>query len=152
MKIWEAKDLTKLSLKELIRSLMTHEIIMEMQKLEEKPKKNLAFKIIGVIIFGSVRFLSKKITKMKFFFEKKPKLVQIDRFRFDFLGQNRFKPVWLGFFDLGSVQFVFFKILIGLVGFFSRFGFFSFFSGFLGFLGLIGFFIFLLTPTKLYIM
>jgi hypothetical protein len=44
--IHEAKDLTKLSLEELIGSLMTHEIIMEKQELEEKPKKNLAFKII----------------------------------------------------------------------------------------------------------
>jgi hypothetical protein len=26
---------------------------------------------LGVIIFGSVRFLSKKVTKLNFFFEKK---------------------------------------------------------------------------------
>jgi hypothetical protein len=44
--IREAKDLIKLPLKELIDSLMTHEITMEKQELEEKPKKNLAFKII----------------------------------------------------------------------------------------------------------
>jgi hypothetical protein len=42
---------------------------------------------IGVIIFGLVRFLSKKVTKPKlFFFEKKtetePKPGQTDRFRF----------------------------------------------------------------------
>ena len=35
---------------------------------------------VGVIIFGSVRFLSKKITKPKL--KKKPKPVQTDRFRF----------------------------------------------------------------------
>jgi len=46
MTIHEAKDLTKISLEELIGSLMTHEITMEKQELEEKPKKNLAFKII----------------------------------------------------------------------------------------------------------
>jgi len=33
-------------MEELIRSLMTHEIAMEKQELEKKPKKNLAFKII----------------------------------------------------------------------------------------------------------
>jgi len=40
------KDLTKLPLEELIGSLITHEITMEKQELEEKPKKNLAFKIV----------------------------------------------------------------------------------------------------------
>jgi hypothetical protein len=44
--IRKAKDLIKLPLKELIDSLMTYEIIMKKQELEEKPKKNLAFKII----------------------------------------------------------------------------------------------------------
>jgi hypothetical protein len=61
-----------------------------------------------VIIFGSVRFLSKKVTKPKlFFFEKKtetePKPGQTDRFRFGFLGKtgsNRFGSVFSGF---GSV-------------------------------------------------
>jgi hypothetical protein len=33
-------------LEELIGSLITHEITMEKQELEEKPKKNLAFKIV----------------------------------------------------------------------------------------------------------
>jgi hypothetical protein len=42
---------------------------------------------VGVIIFGSVRFLSKKVTKPKFFFLKKktetePKPGQTDRFWF----------------------------------------------------------------------
>jgi hypothetical protein len=46
MAIREANDLTKLPLKELIRSLMTHEITMENQELEEKPKKNSAFQTI----------------------------------------------------------------------------------------------------------
>ena len=44
--IWEAMDLTKLSLDELIESLMTHEITMKKQELEDKPKKNLAFKTV----------------------------------------------------------------------------------------------------------
>jgi hypothetical protein len=77
-----------------------------------------------VFIFGSVRFLSKKVTKPNYFFKKKPetesKPVQTDRFRFGFLKQ---KPVqtglarfWLGlarFFSVrvrfGSVQFGFFN-------------------------------------------
>uniref|UniRef100_A0A2K1YGD8 UBN2 domain-containing protein n=1 Tax=Populus trichocarpa TaxID=3694 RepID=A0A2K1YGD8_POPTR len=42
----EAKDLTKISLEELISSLMTHKIAIENQEREENPKKNLAFKII----------------------------------------------------------------------------------------------------------
>ena len=46
MAIREANDLTKLSLEELIGSLMTHEITMKNQELEEKPKKNLAFKTV----------------------------------------------------------------------------------------------------------
>jgi len=87
---------------------------------------NLSMLILGVIIFGSVWFLSKKITKPKFlFFEKKtetePKPGQTDRFRFGsvFLGQ---KPVqtglarfWLGFFSSFlsvSVRFGFFGFLV----------------------------------------
>jgi hypothetical protein len=57
----------------------------------------------------------KKITKLKLVFFKKIKPVQTDRFRFGFLRQNRFKPVWLGFF--GLVRF-----FAGLARFF-RFGF-----------------------------
>jgi len=40
--------------------------------------------LVGVIIFGSVRFLSKKVIKSKFFFLKKtePKPGQTDRFWF----------------------------------------------------------------------
>jgi len=70
-----------------------------------------------VIIFGSVRFLSKKNNQTKFFFsKKKPIPVQTDRFRFGsvwFLGQKPVQTglarffqvgsVWLGFFRFGSV-------------------------------------------------
>jgi hypothetical protein len=44
--IQEAKNLTKLPLEKLIGSLITHEITMEKQELNEKPKKNLSLKII----------------------------------------------------------------------------------------------------------
>ena len=92
-----------------------------------------------MIIFGSVRFLSKKVTKPKFFFEKKTETESNRPFsvRFGFLGK---KPVQTGlarffrfgsvlarfgsvFFCFGSVRFFayktetepagFFKILIG---------------------------------------
>jgi hypothetical protein len=86
-----------------------------------------------VIIFGSVRFLSKKVTKPKyFFFEKKPKpnrnRVKPTGFgsvRFGFCrektGSNRFGSVFSGLarFWLGLARF--------FVGFGSvRFGFFGF--------------------------
>jgi hypothetical protein len=87
-----------------------------------------------VIIFGSVWFLSKKVTKPNFFFEKKtetePKPGQTDRFRFSsvFLGQKpiqtglaRFFRFWLGFLGFGSV----FSVWLGFSGL-ARF-----FSGFL---------------------
>jgi len=101
-----------------------------------------------VIIFCLVRFLSKKVTKLKlFFFEKKtktePKPGQTDRFRFGSvrffrakIGSNRFGSVfpvlarfsrfWLGFFGLarffrfGSVFFWFF-VGFGSVRFFRFF-------------------------------
>jgi hypothetical protein len=98
-----------------------------------------------VIIFCLVRFLSKKVTKLKlFFFEKKtktePKPGQTDRFRFGsvFLGQKpvqtglaRFFQFWLGFLDFGSVFSGFGSVFFGLARFF-RFGsvFFWFFVGF----------------------
>ena len=70
---------------------------------------------LEVIIFGSVRFLSKKITKLKFFFwKKKPKP-----------NRNRVKPT--GF---GSVRFGFFRAKTGSNRF-SRFG--SVFPVWLGF-------------------
>jgi len=46
MAIWKVKDLTKFPLEDLIGSLITYEITMEKQELEEKQKKNLAFKIV----------------------------------------------------------------------------------------------------------
>jgi hypothetical protein len=93
--------------------------------------------MLGVIIFGSVRFYQKIVTKPKF--KKKPKPVQTDRFRFGsvFLGQKPVQTVLARFFRFGSVffpvffgsvRFDFFKILIGLIGFFlfSFFGYFFF--------------------------
>jgi len=92
--------------------------------------KKIRLKKLGVIIFGSVRFLSKKVTKPKFFYFKKtkikPKPGQIDRFRFSsvFLGQ---KPVQTGlalFFRFGSVlAWFFFRVFLfrfrfGLIFFF----------------------------------
>jgi len=55
----------------------------------------------------------KKI-KLNFFYKKneiepEPKLVQTDQFQFGFLGQNRFKPVWLGFFRFGFGSVWFFQ-------------------------------------------
>jgi len=120
-----------------------------------------------IFIFGSIRFLSKKVTKLKFFFlKKKPKPGQTDRFRFGsgFLGQKpvqtglaRFSRFWFGFLGFGSV----FPVWLGLAQFFSgflsvsvRFGsirFFQFFvyktetepAGFFkNLIGLIGFFFF----------
>jgi hypothetical protein len=89
-----------------------------------------------VIIFGSVRFLSKKVTKPKlFFFEKKTETgsnrpVSV---RFGFLGQKpvqtglaRFFRFWLGFFRFGSVLARFFPVFcrfrFGSVRFFWFFG------------------------------
>jgi hypothetical protein len=74
-----------------------------------------------VIIFDFVRFLSKKVTKLNFFFEKKTETgsnrpVSV---RFGFLGKNRFKPVWLGFGSVFPVWLgfgsVFFRFRFGLV-------------------------------------
>jgi len=102
---------------------------------------------LGVIIFGSVRFLSKKVTKPKlFFFEKKyrnrVKPTGFGSVRFGFLGQKpvqtgltRFFRFWLGFFRFCLSFFRFgsvFPVWLGLFpvffGFFGsvRFGFFSF--------------------------
>ena len=125
----------------------------------------LSFRL-GVIIFGSVRFLSKKITKPKFFFvKKKPKPNQNRvkptgfgsvRFFRAKTGSNRFGsvfpvlarffwfgsvfPVWLGF---GSVWLGFFWFFVG----FGAVWFFQFFvyktepAGFFKkLIGLIGFF------------
>jgi len=107
-----------------------------------------------VIIFGSVRFLSKKVTKSNFFLKKKPKPGQTDRFRFCsvFQGKNRFNR----FGSVFSVLACFFPVLarFGLVFFCFFVGFSSIWFGFLfiklkpnrpaGFfknlIGLIGFF------------
>ena len=98
--------------------------------------------LVGVIIFGSVWFLSKNKNQINFFKKKKPKPVQTDRFRFGFLGQ---KPVQTGlarFFRFGSV----FSVFSSLARFFSGFG--SVFPVWLGFSGFstvrFGFFSFLL--------
>jgi len=89
-----------------------------------------------MIIFSWVRFLSKKITKPKFyFFIKKTETGSNRPVRFGFLGQKpvqigltqffrfgsslaRFFPVWLGFFLFGSVFSGFFCDL-GSVKFFQ---------------------------------
>jgi hypothetical protein len=71
--------------------------------------KSIIYFQLGVIIFGSVRFLSKQVTKPNFFLKKKtetePKPGQTARFRFGFLGQKLIKTglaqffrFWLGFF------------------------------------------------------
>ena len=80
-----------------------------------------------MIIFGSVRFLSKKVTKPNFFLKKNRNQTEIGSnrpisVRFGFLGQ---KLVWLGFFGFGSV---FFRFWLGFFGFGSFF--FWFFVGF----------------------
>jgi len=89
-----------------------------------------------MIIFSWVRFLSKKITKPKFyFFIKKTETGSNRPVRFGFLGQKpvqigltqffrfgsslaRFFPVWLGFFLFGSVFSGFFTVWVRL-SFFS---------------------------------
>jgi hypothetical protein len=62
-----------------------------------------------VIIFSSVQFLSKIIIKLNFF-QKKPKPVQTDRFRFDyFRAKAETQPIgsvfliWLGFSGLARL-------------------------------------------------
>jgi hypothetical protein len=65
---------------------------------------------VGVFIFGSVQFLSKKYNQIEFFFKKNQNRFKPTGFgsvRFGFLEQ---KPVqtglaqfWLGFFRFGSV-------------------------------------------------
>ena len=91
-----------------------------MYNTQEVSELNLKFKkyVSGVIIFSSVRFLSKKVTKTSFL-KKKSKPVQIDLFRFDYFGKkNRFKLFWLGFSSLAW----FFPVWLsffGLAWFFS---------------------------------
>jgi len=117
--------------------------------LIEKDKKASRFEpscphrnFLGVIIFGSVRFLSKKVTKLKFFFWKKtetePKPGQTDQFRFGSVlffraktGSNRFGSVfpvlarfsrfWLGFFRFWLGFFRFSSVFLVWLGFGSVF-------------------------------
>ena len=66
---------------------------------------------LGVIIFGSVRFLSKKVTKPNL--KKKPKP-----------NRNRVKPVWLGFFGLARFSrfwLSFFRFWLGFFRFWLGF-------------------------------
>jgi hypothetical protein len=105
-------------------------------------------------------FIKKKSNKIKIlFFLEKPKPVQTDRFRFGFLGQKRFKPVWFGFFGLARFfrdknRFNRFWLgFFGLTRFFAGLAWFFFGLGlarlfFSGFLDFLGFLIFLLTPIK----
>ena len=108
---------------------------------------------VGVIIFGLVRFLSKKVTKPKLFFLKKNwnrtetgsnRPVSV---RFGFLGQkpvqtglarfSRFFSVWLGFSGLARFFPVFCRFRFRSVRFFgykTETGFFK------NLIGLIGFF------------
>lgn len=99
--------------------------------------------LLGVIIFGSAQFLSKKVIKLNFK-KKQPKLIQTNRFGFGLVwffrtktGSNRFGSVfliwldffslaqfWLGYFGFGSVFFC-------LTRFFFEFFWFRFGSVFL---------------------
>ena len=90
--------------------------------------------ILGVIIFGSVRFLSKKVTKPNFFFEKKPKpnwnRVKPTGFGSVFLGQKPvqtglawFSRFWLGFFGLARFWLGLARFFFGFLSVSIRFGF-----------------------------
>ena len=67
-----------------------------------------------MIIFGSVWFLSKKSNQTEFFFLKKLKPVQTDRFRFDFLGKKQVQTGLTRFFQFGSVFSGFARFFSGL--------------------------------------
>jgi hypothetical protein len=94
--------------------------------------------VVGVIIFGSIRFLSKKSNQTEIFKKKKTKPGQTDRFRFCFLGKKlvqtslaRFSWFWLGFFPIwlgfsGLARFWLCLALFGSVFFRFWFGFFGF--------------------------
>ena len=95
--------------------------------IQKTVKVNLLMEI-GVIIFGSVRFLSKKVTKLKyFFFEKKNrnrvKPTGFGSVRFGFFraktGSNRFGSVFSVFSGFGSV----FPVWLGFLSVSVRFGF-----------------------------
>jgi phage shock protein PspC (stress-responsive transcriptional regulator) len=78
---------------------------------------------LGVIIFGSVRFLSKKVTKPKFFFKKiETRSNRPVSVRFGFLGKKPVQtglarffsvfPVLARFFRFGSVFFGFGSVFL----------------------------------------
>jgi hypothetical protein len=114
--------------------------------------------VSGVIIFGSVRFLSKKVTKPNFFFKKNRNRTETGSnrpvsVRFGFLGKKpvqtgmaRFFRFWLGFLGFGSVFSCFGSVFFGLARFF-RFG--SVFPVWLGFLSVsVRFFQFFVYKTE----
>ena len=83
-----------------------------------------------MIIFGSVRFLLKKITKLKFFFEKKTETgsnrpVSVRFFRAK-TGSNRFGSVFLVLARFFPVLARFFSVFSGFLSVSVWFGFFSF--------------------------
>ena len=92
---------------------------------------------LGVIIFGSVRFLSKKVTKPKLFFLKKKKPKP---------NRNQVKPtgfgsVWFGFLRAKTGLARFFRIWLGFFRFWLGFSSLArFFSGFLSVSVRFGFF------------
>jgi hypothetical protein len=112
--------------------------------------------MLGVIIFGSVHFYQKIVTKPKL--KKKTETgsnrpVSV-RFSSVFLGQKPVQTVLARFFRFGSVFFQVFFVRFGSVWFFqnfNRFNWFFFCSVFLVFffcfLGLIDFLVFLPTPS-----
>ena len=81
-------------------------------------KSQLLWEWVGVIFFVSVWFLYKKKVTKPIFFKKKKTETGSNRpvsVRFGFLGQ---KPVWLGFFDFGSVFSGLTRFFSGLAQFF----------------------------------
>ena len=117
--VYDAVVYQQWKLQSFIKLIMYIKILFILLILPKKNKNLLSDITKGWSFrFGSV-FIKKKSNQIEFFKKKKPKPVQIDRFRFCFLGQkNRFKSVWLGFFGLALFFF-------GLALFFSvwvRFG------------------------------
>jgi len=91
-------------------------IVLLIKTRRRRRRKN-PVSVLGMIIFGSVWFYKKKVTKPNFFYKKNPKSVQTDQFWFGFVwkktGSNRFGLVflfWLGFFSLarffGLIRFI----------------------------------------------
>jgi len=112
-----------------------------------------------VIIFGSVRFLSKKVTKQKYFFLKKKPKPNRNRVKPTGFGSVRFfraktgsKPVWLGFPVLARFFPVLARVFSVWLGFSGLARFWLdlawFFSGFLSVSVRFGFFGFLFIKPK----